>query len=204
MLVHRSWAVGGALGGWLPTPASLQSVGNLMSGAVDATVRYAAPIPAQATDFPPLMLASGAAVVLLVDLLACTLRRVPLAGLPLLAAFTVPVSVLGGVSWLAFALAAASFVFLLAADQAARLGTWGRSLAGSVTDSQPHSVGLGTVWPTATRIGFAGIGLAVLAPAVLPVGVGTVHGRRRHRDRRGRRGDHLEPDARRPPRPDAR
>jgi transglutaminase-like putative cysteine protease len=176
MLVHRSWGVGGALGGWLPTPASLQSVGNLMSGAVDATVRYAAPIPAQATDFPPLMLASGAAVVLLVDLLACTLRRVPLAGLPLLAAFTVPVSVLGGVSWLAFALAAGSFVFLLAADQAARLGTWGRSLAGSVTDSQPHSVGLGTVWPTATRIGFAGIGLAVLAPAVLPVGVGLFTG----------------------------
>ena len=35
---------------------------------------------------------SASVVVLLVDLLACTLRRVPLAGLPLLAAFTVPVS----------------------------------------------------------------------------------------------------------------
>jgi transglutaminase-like putative cysteine protease len=176
LVVHYSWKVGGAFGGWLPTPASLQSVPPLMSGAVDATMEYRAPIPAKATAFPTLMLASGAAIVLLVDLFACTLRRVPLAGLPLLAAFTVPVSVLGGVSWLTFALAAVSFVLLLAADQAARLGTWGRTLTGSVTDSQPHSVGLGTVLPTATRIGAVGIGLAVVAPAVLPIGAGLFDG----------------------------
>ena len=168
LLVHRHWDVGGALGGWIPTPSSLEEVGELMRGAVDATIRYAAPIPASAVEFAPLMLASGAAVVLVVDLLACTLRRVPLAGLPLLATFTAPVSLLGGVSWVTFALAAVCFVLLLAADQASRLGQWGRSLSGPVTDDQPHSVGLSTVWPTATRIGFAGIGLAVLAPSLLP------------------------------------
>ena len=176
LLLHAHWAVGGALGGLVPTPASLESIGSLMRGAVDDTIQYAAPIPATAVGFPALMLASGAGVVLLVDFLACTLRRVPLAGLPLLAAFTAPVSLLGGVSWIAFALAAGCFVLLLAADQASRLGGWGRSLAGPVTDSQPHTVGLSTVWPTATRIGVAGIGLAVLAPALLPTTSGLLGG----------------------------
>ena len=176
LLLHAHWAVGGALGGLVPTPTSLEAIGALMRGAVDDTIQYAAPIPATATSFPALMLASGAGVVLLVDFFACTLRRVPLAGLPLLAAFTAPVSLLGGVSWLAFALAAGCFVLLLAADQASRLGGWGRSLAGPVTDSQPHTVGLSTVWPTATRIGVAGIGLAVLAPALLPTTSGLLGG----------------------------
>ncbi len=202
VLLNLHWAVGGALGGLLPTVGSLERTGELMRAAVDAAGQYAAPIPASAPEFAPLMLLSGAVVVLLVDLLACTLRRVPVAGLPLLAAFTAPVSLLGGVSWVSFALAAGFFIFLLAADQADRLGQWGRSLSSSVTDSQPHTVGLATVWPTATRIGFAGIGLAVLAPALLPSttgllgsgdGPGSGGGRRR--------GDAREPDGRRPPGP---
>ena len=103
---------------------------------------------------------------------ACTLRRVPLAGLPLLAAFTAPVSLLGGVSWLTFALAAVSFVLLLAADQASRLGQWGRSLSGPAPPRRRSrtTVGLATLWPTATRIGVAGVGLAVLAPVCCPRG----------------------------------
>ena len=176
LLVHQHWAVGGSLGGWLPTPTSLSSVAELLQRAVESTVRYAAPIPAEAKAFPALMVASGAAVVLLVDLLACTLRRVPLAGLPLLAAFTAPVSLLGGVSWLPFALAAGCFVLLLAADQATRLGQWGRSLSGSATGTEPHTVPLTTVWPTASRIGFAGIGVAVLAPVLLPTSDGWLTG----------------------------
>ena len=176
LLVHQQFEVGGALGGLFPTSDSLRAAGELLNGAIDATARYAAPIPADETQFPALMLASGAAVVLLVDVIACTLRRVPLAGLPLLAAFTAPVSLLGGVSWVPFALAATCFVLMLAADQATRLGNWGRSLSGPVTDSQPHTVGLSTVWPTATRIGFAGIGLAVLAPALLPASNGLLGG----------------------------
>lgn len=176
MLVHQHLSVGGALGGLIPTPASFARLGEVMDGAVEASAQYAAPIPAAETDFPPLLLISGAGVALLVDFLACTLRRVPLAGLPMLAVFTAPVSLLGGVSWVVFALAAACFILLLTADQASRLGHWGRSLAGSVADSQPHTVGLGTVLPTATRIGAAGIGLAIVAPLLLPADVGLLGG----------------------------
>ena len=172
LVLHQYWGVSDALGGWLPTGGSLAEVGSLFRAALEETREFAAPMPTRATHFPALMLASGAAVVVVVDLIACTMRRVPLAGMPLLAAFTAPVSLLGGVSWLWFALAATCFVLLLAADQASRLGHWGRSLSGSVTDSQPHTVGLQTVWPTATRIGLAGIGLAVLAPALLPTSDG--------------------------------
>ena len=176
LLLHQHWATGGALGGWLPTPGSSRSVIELMQGAIEETARYSAPITAEATAFPALMVASGAAVVLLVDLLACTLRRVPLAGLPLLAAFTAPVSLLGGVSWLPFAVAAGCFVLLLAADQAGRLGQWGRSLSSPAAADEPHDVQLATVWPTATRIGFAGIGVAVLAPVLMPTTDGLLIG----------------------------
>ena len=116
-------------------------------------------------------------MVLLVDLLACTLRRVPAAGLPLLAAFTVPVSIVGGVSWVTFAIAALSFTLLLTADQAARLGRWGHTLAPTsredraVVDNQPHQVRLGTLWPSATRFAVAGVAIAVITPALLPQGL---------------------------------
>lgn len=177
LALHRAWVPDGPAGGWLPTPASLEAIGELFGRAVEETTQYAAPMPGSATAFPALMLASGAVVVLLVDLLACTLRRVPLAGLPLLAVFTAPVSLVGGVSWLTFVLAGSSFVLLLAAEQAANMGQWGRSLAGAaVVDDQPHQVRLATLWPSATRMGLAGIGIAVVAPLLIPTGNGLLDG----------------------------
>ncbi len=180
-VLHHVWAGDVALKGWLPTGDSLRAVGRVLSAASAASQDWAAPVPATVTEFAPLMVLCGVVVILLVDLLACTLRRVPLTGLPLLAAFTAPVSVVDGVSWVTFAAAAAGFVLLLTADQADRLGQWGRNLArapgsGAVVDNQPHEVRLGTLWPTASRLGLAGIGLAVLAPLVLPAGGGLFDG----------------------------
>ena len=43
----------------------------------------------------PLLIPSGALSLLVVDVLACWMRRVPLAGLPLLAVYCVPISVIG-------------------------------------------------------------------------------------------------------------
>ena len=84
-----------------------------------------------------------------VDLFACTLRRVPLAGLPLLAIYSLPVSLLGGGHWLAFVLRA----LLLRAparrsQESDRLGRWGRSL--SVGPQPADALGLGTVRPAGT------------------------------------------------------
>ncbi|HET6563194.1 MAG TPA: DUF3488 and transglutaminase-like domain-containing protein [Marmoricola sp.] len=172
LLFHHWYAGDGArLGGWLPTPSGIEGTLDTLRRAVEAANQQPAPVPADATAFPPLMVACGAAVVLLVDLFACTLRRAPLAGLPLLAAFTAPVSLIGGVPWLTFALAATAFVLLLTAEQAARLGRWGRNISGPAPlrgGVEPQEVRLATLWPAASRIGVAGVGLAVLAPLALP------------------------------------
>ena len=65
----------------------------------------------------------------MVDLLAVGLRRVPLAGLPLLAMYTAPISLLdGGVPWWKFILVAVVFLALLAGEESVRLGHWGRDL----------------------------------------------------------------------------
>ena len=61
-------------------------------------------MPTEAPPVDPLLIVGGLACLLLVDLLACTLHRAPLAGLPLLAIFTVPVGMVGdAVSWWVFA-----------------------------------------------------------------------------------------------------
>ena len=57
-------------------------------------------------------------VAVLVDFLAFGLRRVPVAGLPLLALYTAPVSILeGGVPWRVFVVGAVSFLALLASEE---------------------------------------------------------------------------------------
>jgi len=180
VFLNHLWAAPESLGGWIPTPASLSESILVLSDGARQAAQWPAPVPATANDFPDLMLGIGTVVVLLVDLLACTMRRVPAAGLPLLAAFTVPVSLLGGVSWLTFALAALCFTLLLTADQATRLARWGHTLTptsqGDVVDNQPHQVRLGTLWPTATRFAVAGVLIAVFTPVLLPQGLNLFDG----------------------------
>ena len=177
LLLNHRWATEESLGGWVPTRDSVAQLASAISEGARQAALWPAPVPTAGDSFPALMLGIGIVVVLLVDLLACTLRRVPVAGLPLLAAFTVPVSIVGGVSWVTFAVAALCFSLLLTADQAARLGRWGHTLAptsrqgGGVVDNQPHQVRLGTLWPSATRFAVAGVALAVITPALLPQGL---------------------------------
>ena len=82
---------------------------------------------------------------LVVDVLACWLRRVPLAGLPLLAVYCVPISVIGGgVSWLVFLLAAAGFLLMMFLHEAAHITRWGRPLGGSAAAADPSGFGVRT------------------------------------------------------------
>src|SRR6185312_1104805 len=113
--------------------------------------------------FPALILA-GACAALLVDFLACGLRRVPLAGLPLLAVYTAPLSILDhGVSWVKFAAGAVCFLLLLAAEESRRLAHWGRQLSsGLVFDSQASTVSSQAVRASARKIGLTATGLAVV------------------------------------------
>ncbi|MGZ4436177.1 MAG: transglutaminaseTgpA domain-containing protein [Nocardioidaceae bacterium] len=169
--LQHQWAAGPAAGGWLPTTSSLAAFGDTLRAAVVAAGRYAAPVPHTVPQFYPVMIVIGLGVAVLVDLLAAGLRRAPLAGLPLLAAYTAPVSMLdGGVSWLKFALAAMSFLFLIASEEAQRLAHWGHQLSpeNRVYDSQATEVRTGVVWSSARKIGMTATALAVVTPLLVP------------------------------------
>ncbi|UCM87385.1 transglutaminaseTgpA domain-containing protein [Streptomyces marincola] len=161
-----------AAAGILPGPAALDALGQLLADGADDISRYVAPAPA--TDGIRLMVFGGVLFVgLLVDLLAGPLRGAAAAGLPLLALYSVAAGVAqddGG--WPYFLTAAAGYLVLLLAEGRDRLGRWGRFLTGPGDGRAPtpHDRALGAA-PRARagrRIGALTLGVAVLAPAMLP------------------------------------
>ncbi len=165
-VLHVRWAGDVATGGWVPSASSLAEVGATLQRAAAAAQEWAAPVPEEATAFDPLMIAVGAVVILLVDAYATTYARATLAGLPLLAAFTLPVAVTGGMRWDYFVLAAGAFLLLVAAEQLRWVGVWGHSLTGF--SGQESAGGEPTPLPTVTLLGRSrGPLVRVLAPSLL-------------------------------------
>lgn len=166
--LHHRWAGDEAWGGWLPTPESLAQVSATLSAAVESAQDYAAPVPRSVTEFAPLMVVAGAATAVLVDFIACGLRRAPIAGLPLLAVYTAPVSILdGGVHWVKFAAAGLLFLLLIAAQESIRLTHWGQQVTLPGRAPDPLVTGQ-AVWSSARKIGFSATGLAVVIPIIVP------------------------------------
>jgi transglutaminase-like putative cysteine protease len=179
-LNHRIAAEASILG-WLPTPQSIRDAVDAFAASLDAAQSYTAPVPASVLEFWPLLVVLGSFLAVLVDFLACGLRRVPLAGLPLLAMYTAPVSLLDdGVAWWKFALVAVSFLALLAAEEATRLSHWGRDLGADVEGRVGRwagrwaETGSNSVWPSARKIGATATGLAIVIPVFVPTFTGGV------------------------------
>lgn len=147
---------------------------RLQDGVADAmstAQQYAAPVPSSAQGSVHLLLvAGGLACLLLVDLLACTLRRVPLAGLVLLTVYSVPVSLLvEGVSWWVFAATAAGFLFMLFLQVDEQLARWGRPLgAEAAADPGGFGVRTGAIRNSAGAVGAVSTALAVCLPLLIP------------------------------------
>ena len=139
---------------------------DALRSAVDAANTYASPVPATgAIDVQPLLIVGGVVAILLVDLLACTLRRVPLAGLPLLAVYSVPVSLLeSGLSWWVFGATALGFLIMLFLQEQEHVGRWGRSLDPSSAPSHRSEA----VRVSALFVGAGAVALAVVAPLAVP------------------------------------
>lgn len=174
-LNHR-FAADAALAGWFPTADSIRASLDVLSASADAAQAYAAPVPDSVPSFPPILITLGSGLAVLVDLLACGVRRVPLAGLPLLAMYTAPVSMLeSGVSWWKFALIAITFLALLAGEEAGRLAHWGRDLGLSDARQQRWRMASNrTVWPSARKIGLTATAMAVVVPLFIPTITGGV------------------------------
>ena len=176
VVLNHLWAGSVSPLGWIPTLESLRRDLSVLVEAGRAAQEWSTPVPANVTAFPPLLVGVGAVLALGVEVLVGAVRRVPLAGLPLIAALTVPVSLLGGVPVLSFALAAVSFSLLLAAEQTLRVGQWGLGHWGGQRDDEDQhtdtDVGLPSTLPPAFAVGVAGVLVAVVAPILLPSGLG--------------------------------
>ncbi|MGZ4486503.1 MAG: transglutaminase family protein [Nocardioides sp.] len=150
----------------LPVGAGFARLVDALTAAVHSSQQYASPVPESAPDVYPLLIGGGLLCLLLVDALACTAGRAPLAGLPLLMVYSIPISLLGnGVSWWIFAATAAGFLVVLHLQQTRAVAQWGRTL-----DQDPDVL---RGRPPTVRTGAGGIGgvataLAVVVPLLVP------------------------------------
>lgn len=155
----------------LPVGSGWTELHQALSAALDSSRQYAAPVPDTAPPIDPLLILCGLVCLLLVDLLACTLRRVPLAGLPLLTIYSIPVSMVGhGISWWVFAATAAGFLVMLFLQESDHVARWGRPIGIDRETGDPISQGAGVhvVRSTAGAIGAGATALAVFLPALIP------------------------------------
>lgn len=145
-------------------------VGDALRVAVDAARTYAAPISSQAGPVWPLLVVGGAVFFVLVDTVACTFRRVPGAGLALLAIYSVPSGLLdGGPGWGSFVIAATGFLALLHFDAREQVQRWGRTVGPD--DDSPWGHGnpvREAARAGAGRIGITATALALIVPTFVP------------------------------------
>jgi transglutaminase-like putative cysteine protease len=150
----------------LPTLDTFAHFGELAQGSVSDMREYGVPVPDTATLLFITVLGVGA-VAVVVDLLTVGLRRPALAGLPMLAIYSVPVAVyVDSVPAVPFAVGAVGFLWLLVADNVERVRGFGRRFTGDGRDVD--------VWepsPLAAagrRLSVVGVVLAVSLPVAVP------------------------------------
>ncbi|PKH44053.1 Transglutaminase-like superfamily protein [Nocardioides alpinus] len=158
--------LGTTTGSPFPTPANVDAFTAAVQAALESSRAYAAPVQLGVPPVHPLLLIGGTLVILLVDVIACTLRRAPVAGLVLLAAYTLPVAVTGeAVSWWLFSVIAALFLTLVFLQHSDHVTSWGRAPDG---EKGSFSVRTGAIGNSALALGTAAIALAVVVPAAVP------------------------------------
>ena len=150
----------------LPSPATFEHFGQLFTDAGNDTRSYGVPVPDREGLLFIAVLGIGA-VAIAVDLLTVVARRPALAGLPMLAIYSVPVAVyVDSVPVLPFIVGATGFLWLLVADNVDRVRRFGRRFTGDGRDVD--------VWepsPLAAagrRLAVIGVAVAVLLPLVVP------------------------------------
>ncbi|MGC4811894.1 transglutaminaseTgpA domain-containing protein [Micromonospora sp. DT228] len=150
----------------LPTPSTFAHFNDLLSGSMQDMRSYGVEVP----DTDPLLFIAVlgvGAVAVLVDVLAVGLRRPALAGLPMLAIYSVPVAVyVNSVPATPFVVGAAGYLWLLVTDNVDRVRRFGRRFTGDGRDVD--------VWeasPLASagrRLAVIGVVLAVALPLAVP------------------------------------
>ena len=160
-----------AVAGFLPGPAALRMLGDVARTGFTDIRRLSTPVPTHPGLVLLVVIAIGA-VALVVDLVAVTMRRAALAGIPLLAVFAVCTSVAKhGVGWLAFGVATAGYLWLLLADSRDRISRWGRTLGmeqGTRITWADQDLAPSPLSALGRRIGASAIVVGVVLPMMLP------------------------------------
>ncbi|SIN09997.1 transglutaminaseTgpA domain-containing protein [Micromonospora cremea] len=157
---------GGELLTFLPTPGTFGHFADLFTGSMQDMRSYGVEVP----DTDPLLFITVlgvGGVAVLVDVLAVGLRRPALAGLPMLAIYSVPVAVyVNSVPPVPFVVGAAGYLWLLVTDNVDRVRRFGRRFTGDGRDVD--------VWeasPLASagrRLAVVGVAIAVALPLAVP------------------------------------
>lgn len=150
----------------LPTPATFEHFGALIRQASSDTRSYGVPVPDRnGLLFITVLGIGGVAIV--ADLVTVVLRRPALAGLPMLAIYSVPVAIyVDDVPALPFIVGAVGYLWLLAADNVDQVRRFGRRFTGDGRDVD--------VWepsPLAAagrRLTVIGVAAAVILPLAVP------------------------------------
>jgi len=154
--------------GVVPTSETFSSVRDVLSAGMDVAERYAAPVP-HSPGLTLMTVGFVAFVAIAVDLLAAGLGRAPLAGLALLALYTVPVAALPkGVPAWGFVPGAAAFLALLMVAEHERLAHWGRHVARSAVADSVDTMDTSALSATGRRISLFAITTAVVVPLLIP------------------------------------
>ena len=153
--------------GFIPGPAALRLLHTTMSSGFSDTAQLSAPVPV--THGLSLLATGGIGLVaIVVETVASGLRRPAIAGLPLLAIFTVSAATISaGVGWLPFVYSAAGYLALLLAEGRDRIGRWGRPVRRDRTAARSQAVTT-QLTQVGRRVGFAAISIAVLVPVIIP------------------------------------
>jgi transglutaminase-like putative cysteine protease len=154
----------------LPLGENWTQLHQVFTDASASAQAYRAPVPRGVPPIDPLLISGGAACLLLVDLAVGTMRRVPLAGLPLLTIYSVPVSLLGdGVSLIVFTITTIGFLLMLYIQESRQIARWGRPLGQDVS-SDPSGFGVsnGALRSSAGAIGGISAALAIVVPIFVP------------------------------------
>ncbi|WP_033346117.1 transglutaminaseTgpA domain-containing protein [Catenuloplanes japonicus] len=152
--------------GVLPGPETFTHFADLATKAMEDMRSYAIPVPDRdGLLFLTVVGVGGVAIV--VDLLTVGLRRPALAGLPMLAIYSVPVAIYPeSVPMLPFVIGAVGYLWLLVADNVERVRRFGRRFTGDGRDVD--------VWapsPLAAagrRLAVVGVVAAVAIPLAVP------------------------------------
>ncbi|ATO17232.1 transglutaminase [Micromonospora sp. WMMA2032] len=151
---------------FVPTPATFGHFGDLLQASLQDMRTYGVKVPDVDSLLFLAVLGIGA-VAVVVDVLAVGLRRPALAGLPMLAIYSVPVAVyLDSVPATPFVVGACGYLWLLVTDNVDRVRRFGRRFTGEGRDVD--------VWeasPLAAagrRLAVVGVAVAVALPLAVP------------------------------------